>query len=263
MVAEAEKTMVAPEVAGPSAPPIPEGEPEAQAAPQLDFTPVLEDMKKLDSKGLKEKHPDIWEALRPHVDREVQVNRKNLEKQYADNAARSRAAQQVVSWYNSLNPVQRLTVMEDPRQAAQIHEARGVANTAMSQSDERVAERMLTNAIAQLKEEYPDIELDTEQANLAGVIKKGLQKERDAMNKETKEMVKELVQTNLKELLSTLNITAEQPPRVPHDTGSGGGAYKNANDVHMAWIEGHLGAHDNPSARKQYRELLQQFGETL
>lgn len=218
MVAEVEKTAGAPGVAVPEATPSPPVEPVAPAAPQLDLSPVLEDMKSLDSKGLKEKYPDLWGAVRPHIDREVQVNRKNLEKQYADNVERTRAAQQVVAWYQALTPMQKVQVLENPEQAERVHTAQRFASTAASQSEERLGEKMLANAKAQLKERWPDIDLDTNEETLAAAIEKGFEQ----MEKDIMKRADERVEMKLKTLLSEHNISSPQPPRVQAESGASG-----------------------------------------
>ena len=188
--------------------------------PTVSYTPEewVAHLKTLDSKTLRTKYPDVWEkAIRPHIDREVQINRQNLEKKYSEEVAtRQKAQEWLASWYK-LTPVQQANAInEDPNVGIALAQARAIVATPSPamRTREEVADEIWQRARQKLREDFADMEEGVfETSDLGDLIsrisKSIIEREKKAIRSE---MEKEL-NARVKAKLAELHISSEQLER--------------------------------------------------
>ena len=201
-------------------------EPVAEAAP-VDSTPTQAeqdefeaDARTLDSKALAAKYPKRWEALRPHIDREVTTARKNFEAKHNEEVQKRNLATQWTTWWDGLTDEQRQTQpaasLQNVAAAKQILEMANVSPE-RAQAAQEIAAELFKKA----KETEPDADF-TDATTPDELFDRVINARWAKKEREMNTMVQKAVDAKVKEALAAAHISSEQPERLPGVNGAGG-----------------------------------------
>ena len=178
------------------------------------------DARTLDSKALAAKYPKRWEALRPHIDREVTTARKNFEAKHNEEVQKRDLANQWTTWWDNLTDEQRQTqpaaALQNVAAAKQVLEMANVSPE-RAQAAKEIASELFKRA----KETEPDADLDgatTPDELFDRVVNARVAKKEKQMATE----IEKTVAAQVKQALAQAGIQSEQPEKLPAVNGAGG-----------------------------------------